>query len=324
MTSAIRFSQFGGPDVLRLEDVTLAEPQPDQVLVRHTAIGVNYVDTYHRTGLYPVPLPSGIGVEAAGVVERIGSAVRDWKVGDRVAYATAGVGSYAQMRWVLAEHLLRLPDGIDEETAAATLLKGMTAEFLIRRTFRVEAGQTVLFHAAAGGVGLIACQWLAALGVRVIGTVGSDEKAAIARSHGCQETIVYTRENFAQRVRELTDGKGVPVVYDSVGKSTFMGSLDCLSLRGLLVSFGNASGKPDPVDLGLLGQKGSLYVTRPSLASYAGTREERARSAAALFAMLSSGQIRVEIAGRFPLAQAADAHRSIESRHTVGSTLLVP
>ncbi|HEY4160179.1 MAG TPA: quinone oxidoreductase [Polyangiaceae bacterium] len=324
MTHAIRFSEFGGPDVLTLSDVTLPTPQAQEVLVRHTAIGVNYVDTYHRTGLYKVPLPSGIGVEAAGVVERVGSEVHAFKPGDRVAYATGAPGSYAEARLIGAEHLLRLPAEISDETAAAALLKGMTAEYLIRRTFRVEAGQTVLFHAAAGGVGLIACQWLAQLGVRVIGTVGSEQKAELARRHGCAETIVYTRENFAERVRALTEGRGVPVVYDSVGKSTFTGSLDCLAPRGLLVSFGNASGKPDPVDLALLGQKGSLYVTRPSLAAYAGTPEERAQSSSALFEAIGKGWIKVEIAQRFPLADAASAHRAVESRGTVGSTLLVP
>jgi len=274
MTRAIRFTRTGGPEVLELEEVVLPELKAGEALVRHHAIGVNFIDTYHRSGLYPLPLPSGLGSEAAGVVEQIGPGVTCIRVGERVAYAGAGApAAYAEARVVPAERLVPLPDDISDDVAAAALLKGMTAEFLIHRTFPVAAGQTVLFHAAAGGVGLIACQWLNKLGARVIGSVGSDAKRELALAHGCQEVIVLDRENFPERVRDLTDGHGVPVVFDSIGKVTFMGSLSCLEPRGMLVSFGNASGKPEPFDLALLAQKGSLYVTRPTLFSYVATRE---------------------------------------------------
>jgi len=324
MTRAIRFSQTGGPEVLSLEKIALPEPKAGEVTVRQRAVGVNFIDTYHRSGLYPVPLPSGLGGEAAGVVERVGAGVTELEVGQRVAYVVSGApAAYAEARVIAADRLLPLPDDISDEVAAASLLKGMTAEFLIRRTFAVERGQTVLLHAAAGGVGLIAGQWLAQLGARVIGTVGSDEKAELARAHGCAETIVYTREDFPKRVRELTAGRGVPVVYDSVGKATFLGSLDCLAPRGLLVSFGNASGKPEPFDIALLAQKGSLFVTRPTLFSYISQRDELQASANALFAAIRAG-LRIEIGQRFPLAEAAAAHRALEGRHTTGSTLLIP
>jgi NADPH:quinone reductase len=323
MTRAIRFVRTGGPEVLELEEVPLPEPKAGEALVRHHAIGVNFIDTYHRSGLYAVPLPSGLGSEAAGVVEKVGEGVTSVRVGDRVAYAGAGApAAYSDARAIAAERLVPLPEEISDEVAAGSLLKGMTAEFLIHRTFAVARGQTVLWHAAAGGVGLIACQWLNALGARVIGTVGSDEKAELARQHGCHETIVYTRENFAKRTRELTSGRGVSVVYDSVGKATFAQSLDCLAPRGMLVSFGNASGKPDPLDVLQLSQKGSLYVTRPTLFHYVATREELLASSSALFDAIRSGVIKVKIGQRFALAEAAAAHRALESRSTNGSTLL--
>jgi len=321
MTRAIRFARTGGPEVLSLEEIALPEPKVGEALVRQQAIGVNFIDTYQRSGLYPVPLPSGLGSEAAGVVEKVGEGVTQVRVGQRVGYAGGAPGAYAEARLYPADRLIPLPDAISDDIAAAALLKGMTAEFLIRRAYPVKAGQTVLFHAAAGGVGLIACQWLNAIGARVIGTVGSDEKAELARRHGCHETIVYTRENFTKRVRELTNGQGVPVVYDSVGKTTFQGSLECLAPRGMLVSFGNASGKPDPLDILQLSQRGSLYLTRPTLMSYVATREELLESAHALFAAIEQG-LKLEIAQRFPLARAADAHRALEGRSTVGSTLL--
>ena len=322
MPRAIRFARTGGPEVLTLEDIALPEPKAGEVLVRHHAIGVNFIDTYHRSGLYAVPLPSGLGSEAAGVVERLGEAVTTVQVGDRVAYAGSGApAAYSEARVIAADRVIALPAEISDEVAAASLLKGMTAEFLIHRTFAVKSGQTVLWHAAAGGVGLIACQWLNAIGARVIGTVGSDEKAELARRHGCHETIVYTREKFAKRVRELTAGRGVSVVYDSVGKATFADSLDCLEPRGMLVSFGNASGKPDPLDILQLSQKGSLYVTRPTLFTYVASREELLASSNALFAAIRSG-LKIEIGQRFALADAAAAHRALESRSTTGSTLL--
>jgi NADPH2:quinone reductase len=322
MTRAIRFSRTGGPEVLELEEISLPEPKAGEALVRHQAIGVNFIDTYHRSGLYPIPLPSGLGSEAAGIVEQVGPGVTSVRVGERVAYAGAGApAAYADARIIAADRLVPLPDDITDEVAAAALLKGMTAEFLIHRTFPVQPGQTVLFHAAAGGVGLIACQWLKALGARVIGTVGSEAKVDIARRHGCDEVLVTDSGKFAERVRELTAGRGVPVVFDSVGKATFLESLDCIEPRGMLVSFGNASGKPEPLDILLLSQKGSLYVTRPTLLSYVATREALLSSASPLFQAIRDG-LKVEIGQRFPLAQAGDAHRALESRGTVGSTLL--
>jgi len=324
MTRAIVFTKAGGPEVLELSDITLPELKAGEALVRHRSIGVNFIDTYHRSGLYPLPLPSGLGSEAAGVVEQIGPGVTCIRVGERVAYAGAGApAAYSEARVIPADRLVPLPDDISDDVAAAALLKGMTAEFLIQRTFPVAQGQSVLFHAAAGGVGLIACQWLNKLGARVIGTVGSEAKRAIALAHGCHEVIVLDREDFPVRVRELTDGQGVPVVFDSIGKATFMGSLSCLEPRGMLVSFGNASGKPEPFDLALLAQKGSLYVTRPTLFTYVATREALLASANLLFQAIREG-LQIEIGQRFPLADAEAAHRALESRTTTGSTLLEP
>lgn len=325
MPHAVIVRETGGPDVLRLEPVEVPAPGPGEARVRHTAIGVNFIDTYHRTGLYPLPrLPHGIGVEAAGVVEAVGEGVEVVAVGDRVAYAGGPPGAYSDVRALSADRLVPLPEGIDERTAAAALLKGMTAEYLIRRTFPVEAGTTVLFHAAAGGVGLLACQWLAHLGVEVIGTVGTHAKAELAAAHGCTHPVVYTEEDFVERVREITRGEGVPVVYDSVGKATFEGSLDCLARRGLLVAFGNASGKPDPFDALTLAAKGSLYVTRPSLFDYVPTRDALLESANALLEVVTKGAVKVTVGHTWSLSEAAEAHRALEARRTTGSLLLTP
>jgi NADPH2:quinone reductase len=325
VTRAIRIHATGGPEVLRLEAVDPGRPGPGQALLRQTAVGLNFIDTYHRSGLYPLAsLPHGIGMEAAGVVEAVGEGVVVVRPGDRVGYASGVPGAYAEARVVPADRLVPLPDDIDDRTAAAMLLRGMTVEYLTRRAFRVEPGMTVLLHAAAGGLGLIACQWLRHLGATVIGTVGSDDKAALAKTHGCAHTIVYTREDFPARVRELTSGKGVPVVYDSVGAATFAGSLDCLSRRGMLVGFGNASGAPPPFDPLVLSRKGSLYLTRPTLMDYTATRDELLASAGALFEVVRNGQVKVEIRQTWPLAQAAEAHRAFEARLTVGSSVLLP
>ncbi|MFW6067065.1 MAG: quinone oxidoreductase family protein [Myxococcota bacterium] len=325
MARAIRIHEHGGPEVMRLEEVDVGAPGPGHVRLRHTAVGVNFIDTYHRTGLYPVPLPHGLGVEAAGAVEAVGEGVTEWKEGDRVAYVGAGgPGAYADRRIVPADRLVDLPAGIDDATAAAMMLKGMTVEYLIRRCYPVRRGQTVLLHAAAGGVGLIACQWLASLGATVIGTVGSDEKAELARAHGCHHPVVYTREDFVSRVREITGGEGVPVVYDSVGRATFPQSLDCLAPRGMFVGFGNASGKPEPFDMGLLAQKGSLYLTRPTLFTYTEAREDLLESAHALFDVVRSGAVKIRVSQRWPLAEAAECHRALEGRRTTGSSILEP
>jgi NADPH2:quinone reductase len=323
MPKAIRFHRTGGPEVLSLDEVEVGAPGPGEARVRHTAVGVNFVDTYHRTGLYPLPLPSGIGVEAAGVVEAVGSGVADVRPGDRVAYA-ATPGAYAEARLIPADRLVPLPAAISDREAAAIMVKGLTVQALLRRTHPVQPGDTVLFHAAAGGVGLLAIQWLKAIGATVIGTVGSDEKAELARVHGCDHVIVYTREDFPARVREITGGAGVPVVYDSVGKSTFEGSLDCLRPLGLMVSFGNASGPVPPFDIGVLGRKGSLFLTRPTVFTYIAKREDLLRGAAELFEMVRSGRVKVEIGRSWPLAQAAEAHRALQARATTGSLLLLP
>ncbi len=323
MSKAIRIHETGGPDVLRWEEVDPGSPGPGQALVVQTAVGLNYIDTYHRTGLYPVDLPVVPGMEGAGVVEAVGPGVTAVRPGDRVAYAGV-LGAYAERRLIPAERLVPLPDAVEDEVAAAAMLKGMTVEYLVRRTHRVEPGETVLWHAAAGGVGLIACQWLAHIGAVVIGTAGTDEKAELARRHGCRHTIVYTRENVVERVREITGGAGLGVVYDSVGRATWEDSLSCLRPRGLMVSFGNASGAVPPFPPGELARRGSLFLTRPTLMSYTATREELLDSAGALFEVLGSGAVRIEIGQRFPLREAAAAHRDLEARRTVGSTLLLP
>jgi NADPH2:quinone reductase len=324
MAKAMRFHKTGGPEVLQLDEVSVGEPGPGQARVRHTAIGVNFIDTYQRSGLYPIQLPSGAGNEGAGVVEAVGAGVTQVKPGDRVAYTGAPPGSYCDTRLYAADRLVKTPEGISDEQAASIMLKGMTAHYLIHRTYAVKRGDTVLFHAIAGGVGQLACQWLKALGATVIGTVGSDEKAAIAKAHGCDHTIVYTRENFVERVKQITGGKGVPVVYDSVGKSTFEGSLDCLRPLGLLVLYGQASGPVPPFNLGLLAQKGSLYITRPTLVTYVAARADLEAASKALFDVIKSGKVKVEITARYKLTDAAQAHRDLEARKTTGQIILVP
>ncbi|MEO5700477.1 MAG: quinone oxidoreductase [Casimicrobiaceae bacterium] len=324
MPKAIRIHSTGGPDVLRYEDVAAGDPGPGEARVRHSAIGVNYIDTYHRSGLYKVPLPSGIGSEAAGEVEAVGPGV-DWvKPGDRVAYCGGPLGAYSTARVMPAERLVKIPDGISDRAAATLMLKGLTVQYLLRQTFPLKGGETILFHAAAGGVGLLACQWARALGVTMIGTVGSDEKAELARAHGCAHTIVYGRENFVERVKEITGGKGVPVVYDSVGKDTFPASLDCLQPRGLFVTFGSSSGPITAFDVGLLAAKGSLYVTRPTLFTYAAKRPELVAMANEMFDLVRQGKIKSEPRQDFPLADAGDAHKALESRATTGATVLMP
>ena len=325
MPKAIRIHRIGGPDAMQWEDVEVGAPGPGEIRIRHEAVGLNYIDVYFRTGLYPVPsLPFSPGMEGAGVVEAVGEGVGSVAVGDRVAYAAPPVGSYAEERLMPADKVVKVPTGIDSQQAAAMMLQGMTVEYLLRRTYPVRSGETILFHAAAGGVGLIACQWAKELGATVIGTVGSDEKAALARAHGCDHPIVYTRESFTERLRELTGGAGVPVVYDAVGRDTFEGSLDCLAPRGTLVSFGQSSGKIDPFDIGVLSAKGSLYLTRPTLMTYTANRTDLEASAEALFDVVGRGAVRITVNQIFPLAEAAAAHRALESRQTTGSTILMP
>lgn len=324
MNHAIRFYQTGGPEVLRWEEFSLGNPGPGEVRLRHSAIGVNFIDTYHRSGLYPLPLPATPGLEGAGVVLAVGEGVSELKAGDRVAYVGGPPGGYAEERLIPAARVVRLPEAIEERHAAAMMLRGLTVQYLFRRTFRLQPGQTILFHAAAGGVGLIACQWARALGVTMIGTVSSDEKAELARSHGCAHTIVYTRENFVDRVKEITQGRGVPVVYDSVGKDTFPGSLDCLSPLGMFVSYGNASGPVPPFDMLLLAQKGSLFATRPTLMNYTSKRDELEAMSRELFEMVASGKIHVEARHAYALADAAQSHRDLEGRKTTGSVILLP
>jgi NADPH:quinone reductase len=324
MPKAIRLHQSGGPDVLRWEDVEVGEPGEGQARVRHTAVGVNFIETYHRSGLYPIPLPSGLGSEAAGVVEAVGPGVTSVRPGDRVAYAGGPPGSYSEARLLPVSFLIPIPDGVADQTAAATMVKGMTAQYLIRRTYPVKAGETVVFHAAAGGVGLFACQWLKAIGATVIGTVASDENVAVARGHGCDHVIITTREDVAKRVREITGGACVPVVYDSVGKDTFLGSLDCLRPLGLMVSFGNSTGKVTPFDIGILSQKGSMYLTRPTLESYTGTRAELEATAREVFDVIREGKVKVEVRHTYPLADAQRVHRDLEGHRTVGSIVMIP
>ncbi|MEH6458591.1 quinone oxidoreductase family protein [Chitinimonas sp. JJ19] len=324
MAVAIQFKQVGGPEVLSLAEVTVGEPGPGQARVRHHAIGLNFIDTYHRSGLYPLSLPSGLGMEAAGVVEALGAGVDYLSVGDRVAYAGGPLGAYASVRIMPADKLVRLPDSISFETAAAMMLQGLTAEYLLRRTYTVQPGDAVLIHAAAGGVGQIAVQWAKALGAFVIGTAGGPDKVALAGSLGCDVAIDYRSEDFVAATRAATKGWGVRVVYDGVGKDTFMGSLDCLAPRGMMVTYGNASGPvPDIAPL-LLSQKGSLFLTRPTLGHYTATRAELVAAAEALFAVVAGGQVRIQIAQRYALADAAQAHRDLEARKTVGSTILLP
>ena len=323
MAKAIRYHKQGGPEVLQLDDVTVGDPGQGQVRIRHTAIGVNFVDTYQRSGLYPMQLPQVAGNEGAGVVEAVGAGVKELKKGDRVCY-TGIPGSYCETRVVPAERMVKLPSGISEETAASMLLKGLTVHYLIFTTYPVKRGQTVLWHAAAGGVGLIACQWLKARGVTTIATVGSEEKAKLAKAHGATHVINYSSENFAQRVKEITGGKGVPVVYDGVGKTTWEGSLDCLRPRGLIVSFGNASGPVAPVNLGILSAKGSLYVTRPTLATHIASRADLLARSKALFAVVKAKKVKIETTARYKLADAQQAHRDLEGRKTTGSVVLVP
>jgi NADPH2:quinone reductase len=323
MTEAIRIHNTGGPEVLSWEEVTLAAPGPGEALVRHHYVGVNFVDIYHRRGVYKLPLPTGLGSEAAGVVEAVGPGVTDFQPGDRVASGTGPVGAYAEARLVPVDRLVHLPDDIDDRTAACIMLKGLTAQYLLLQTTQIGPGDTILMHAAAGGVGQIACQWAKHLGATVIGTVGSDEKAVLARAHGCDHVIVYTREDFVERVREITGRRGVRVVYDGVGKDTFAGSLDSLQPRGLLVMFGQASGMVPPFDLTALSVKGSLYLTRPTLGTYAATPEALRRMASDLFGVIGSGAVRIQPPKQFALREAGAAQTALESRATTGSIVLV-
>jgi len=321
MPHAIRVHQTGKPDVLEWEEVEVGEPGPGQVKIKQEAVGLNFIDVYHRTGLYKQELPFTPGVEGAGTVESVGAAVANVKKGDRVAYA-GPIGGYAEERLIEADRLVKLPKGISCEQAAAMMLQGMTAQMLLRSVFPVHEGDAILIHAAAGGVGLIMCQWAAALGATVIGTVGTEEKAELARAHGCAHPIVYSKQNFVAEVNRITDGQKLPVVYDSVGRDTFMKSLDCLKVRGLMVSFGNASGPPAPLPPNVLAQKGSLYLTRPTLYHYVATREQLEHSAAELFQVVESGKVKIEVKQRFALKDATEAHRQLEARKTIGSTIL--
>jgi NADPH2:quinone reductase len=324
MAKAIQYARTGGPEVMEVVDVEVGEPGPGEARVRNHAIGLNFIDVYFRNGLYPAPLPGGLGQEGAGVVEAVGPGVTHVRPGDRVAYAARPNGAYSELRTMPADVLVKLPDGIDFETGAAMMLQGLTVQYLFRRTYPLKAGDTILFHAAAGGVGLIACQWARAMGVNLIGTVGSNEKAELARSHGAAHVINYNTEDVVQRVLEITNGAKVPVVYDSVGKDTFQRSLDCLQPLGLMVSFGNSSGAVPPFALSELASRGSLYITRPTLQTYAAKREDLEAMAADLFQMVASGKIKIEIHQRFPLADAAQAHAALEARRTTGKTILLP
>ena len=321
MAHAIRIHQTGGPDVLQWEEVEVGAPGPGQVLLKQTAVGLNFIDVYHRTGLYPLPLPFIPGMEAAGIVDAVGDGVTHLKPGDRVAYASV-INAYAEKRLIVADRLVKLPVGIADHTAAAMMLQGMTARYLIRDIYKVGPGDTILIHAAAGGVGLIVCQWASALGATVIGTVSSDEKAALAKANGCHHPIVYTREDFQARLLEITGGEKLSVVYDSVGKDTFMKSLDCLRPRGLMVLFGASSGPVPPLDLTLLSQKGSLLITRPTLATFIATRQLLEENSADLFDAVGSGKVKIHVNQTYPLRDAAKAHRDLEARKTTGSTIL--
>lgn len=326
-TQAIQIQQFGGPNEMKLVELAIGEPGPGEVRLRHHACGLNYIDIYQRTGIYPLPLPLTLGMEGAGVVEAVGAGVTHLAPGDRVAYASQPPGSYSQARVMPAKCVVQLPDGIDFETGAAMMLKGLTAQYLLRKTQPqggLQAGDHVLFHAAAGGVGLIACQWARAMGLKLIGTAGSDEKCAMALEHGAAHAINYRKDDFVAKVKELTDGAGVKVVYDSVGKDTFEKSLDCLRPFGLLANFGAASGKPSPIELGTLAAKGSIYVTRPTLFTHIATREGTQAMADELFAMVTSGQVKIPVERRYALADAAQAHRELEARTTTGCSVLLP
>lgn len=324
MVKAIRFHNPGGPEVMRLEDVDLAAPAAGEVQIRHSAIGLNYIDTYHRSGLYPLPLPHGLGMEGAGSVAAVGPGVGDFKAGDRVAYAAPPPGSYAEARNIEAAKIVKVPDGVDDRTAAAMMLKGMTAQYLIRQVYKVQSGDTILIHAAAGGVGLIVCQWAKALGATVIGTVSSDAKAELAKAHGCDHPIVYTRDNFVEKTLQITGGKKLPVVYDSVGKDTWPASLDVLRPRGMMVSFGQSSGPIPPVDLGVFAQKGSLVFTRPTLMTFTASKEGLAAMAADLFDAVKSGKVKINIDQTYALADVVKAHQDLEGRKTTGSTVILP
>ncbi len=324
MAKAIRFHQTGGPEVLVTDYIDIGEPQANEILINQTAIGLNYIDTYHRSGLYPLSLPSGIGMEAAGVVEAAGSNVTELSIGDRVAYAAPPPGSYCEKRLIDATKVVKIPDDIDDNTAAAMMLKGLTTQYLIRQIYSVGPSDTILIHAAAGGVGLLVCQWAKHLGATVIGTVGSQTKAELAKENGCDHAIVYTQEDFVAKVLDITDGKGVPVVYDSIGKETFPASLDCLQPLGIMVSFGQASGPIPPVDLGIFAQKGSLFFTRPTLFNYAGTPEALRSMSQDLFSAVANGAIKINIDQKFSMEDARAAHEALESRKTTGSTVLLP
>ena len=324
MVQAIQFHSTGGPEVLQWEEVTVGDPGPGEIRVKHTAIGINYIDTYHRTGLYPLPLPHGIGMEGAGHVTAIGNGVTDLAVGDRVAYAGPPPGSYAEERLMAASTAVKIPNSVDDETAAAMMLKGMTAQYLIRQTYPVKAGDTILIHAAAGGVGQIVCQWAKSLGATVIGTVGNDEKAEMVRALGCDHPIVYTREDFVEKVMDITAGAKLPVVYDSVGQDTFMKSLDCLQPLGTMVSFGQSSGAVPPLDLGIFAQKGSLFFTRPTLMTYTANRADLLAMTDDLFTVVQDGTVKIAIDQRFALQDARAAHEALEGRQTTGSTILLP
>jgi NADPH2:quinone reductase len=324
MTKAIRIHKTGGPDVLQWEDVDVPAPKEGEARIKHTAVGLNFIDTYHRSGLYPVPLPTAIGGEAAGVVEAVGPGVTDLKPGDRVAYGNAPIGSYAESRIIPAARLVKLPAGVSDQQAASMMLKGMTAQYLVRRTYAVKKGDTILVHAAAGGAGLIISQWAKYLGATVIGTVGSAEKAKLAAAHGCDHTILYRETDFVAKVKEITKGAGVPVVYDGVGKDTFLPSLDCLSPRGLMASFGNASGAVPPFNIGVLAAKGSLYVTRPTLATHVASRADLLATANDLFDVVSKGAVKIRVDQTYALKDAKQAHIDLEGRKTTGSTVLLP
>jgi NADPH:quinone reductase len=321
MVQAIRFAKTGGPEVLEWQQVDIGKPGQGQVRLRHSAVGLNYIDTYQRSGLYPMPLPSGLGSEAAGIIEEVGPGVSGLKPGDRVAYAGGPLGAYCEARVMPADRLVPVPAGITDHQAAAMMLKGMTAWYLIRRTHPVKRGEAILIHAAAGGVGLIVCQWAKHLGATVIGTVGDEEKATLAKEHGCDHPINYRKEDFVARVSDITAGKKLPVVYDSVGKDTFYKSLDCLAPLGLMVSFGQSSGAIGPVDIGILSGKGSLFLTRPTLNTYTATREDLLTAARELFEVVLSGAVKIEVNQTYPLRNAGQAHRDLQDRKTTGSTV---